>query len=271
MPEVKKVSGEMTFWEHIDALRATLIRAVIAIFVAAIGAFLLKDFIYNTVILGPREADFFTNRMLCKLSGLLNSELLCINQETFEIINIDLAGQFRSHLLISIVAGLVIAFPYFLFELWRFIKPGLYNKEVRSMKGFVFWTSILFFIGVSFGYFMIAPLAINFLINYTISPDVVNQIKLGSYISNVVLICLSSGLIFELPILIYFLTKMGVVTPKLMKKYRKHAIVLFFISSAIITPPDVFSQILVALPLFVLYEISISISKRTLRKMELAG
>lgn len=262
---------EMTFWEHLDELRTTLFRSFIAIFIATIGAFLLKDFIYSTIILGPREADFFTNRMLCKLSTLLNSELLCINQGTFEIINIELAGQFRSHLIISIVAGLIIAFPYFLFELWRFIKPGLYKNEVRSMKGFVFWTSFLFFIGVLFGYFMIAPLAINFLINYTISPDVVNQIKLGSYISNVVMICLSTGIIFELPLLIYFLTKMGVITPKLMKRYRKHAIVIFFIASAIITPPDVFSQLLVAAPLFVLYEISIIISRRTLKKSELAG
>jgi len=271
MPEIKSDSGEMTFWEHLDDLRGTLIRSFIAIFIATIGAFLLKDFIYNTIILGPRNADFFTNRMLCKLSHIMNSEVLCINQGTFEIINIDLAGQFRSHLLISIVAGLIIGFPYFLFELWRFIKPGLYKKEIRNMKGFVFWTSFLFFIGISFGYFMIAPLAINFLINYTISPDVVNQIRLGSYISNVVLICLSTGIVFELPLLIYFLSRMGVITPKLMKKYRKHAVVFFFIASAIITPPDVFSQILVALPLLFLYEISIIISRRTVKKYALGG
>ena len=260
--------GEMTFWDHLDDLRVTLTRVFIAMGLFAIAAFLLKDFIYSTIILGPREPDFFSNRMLCELSHLLNSELLCINQGTFEIINIELAGQFRSHLIISVVAGLIMSFPYLLWEIWRFIKPGLYKKETRGLKGFVFYTSFLFFTGVSFGYFIIAPLAINFLINYTISPDVINQIRLGSYISNVTMICLSTGIVFELPLLIYFLTRMGIVTPRVLKKYRKHAIVMFFLLSAIITPPDVFSQVLVALPLFVLYEISINISKRTFKKME---
>ena len=264
-------SGDMTFWEHLDDLRSVLVRSFIAIFIAAIGAFFLKDFIYDTLILGPRQSDFFTNRMLCKLSHLLNSELLCINQGTFEIINIELAGQFRSHLLISIVTALIISVPFILFQFWRFIKPGLYKNETRSLRGFVFYSSTLFFIGVSFGYFIIAPLAINFLINYTISADVVNQIKLGSYISNVMMICLSTGLVFELPLLIYFLTKMGIITPKVLSKYRKHAFVIFLIVSAIITPPDVFSQFLVVIPLLILYEISIGISKRTAKRMKLAG
>ncbi|MCK4661797.1 MAG: twin-arginine translocase subunit TatC [Bacteroidales bacterium] len=258
--------NEMTFWEHLDELRSVLIRSIIAIGIFSVIAFFFKEFIYDTVILGPRKSDFFTNSLLCSLGDILNSSILCINQKSFEIINIEMAGQFRSHLIISFVTGIVFAFPYFLFELWKFIKPAFHENESKSLKGFVFYTSFLFAIGILFGYYIINPLAINFLISYEISPEVVNQIKLGSYISNVLMICLSTGLVFELPLLIYFLTKMGMITPQILKKYRKHSAILFFILSAIITPPDIFSQFLVAMPLFLLYEISISISKRVTKK-----
>ena len=268
MPSAKNKTKEMSFWEHLDDLRGVLIRVILTVIGFTIVAFFFKDFIYTKVILGPREPDFFTNKLMCKLGVLLNSNLLCINQTSFNIINIEMAGQFRSHLLISFIAGLVISVPFILWQIWSFIKSGLYKNEKKGMHGFVFYSSILFIIGVLFGYYLIDPLVINFLVNYSISPDVVNQIRLGSYISNVLMVCLSTGIIFQLPLLIYFLTKIGIVTPLLLKKYRKHVAVLFFILSAIITPPDVFSQFLVVIPLFGLYEISIYISKCIYKKQQ---
>ncbi|MCF8298442.1 MAG: twin-arginine translocase subunit TatC [Saprospiraceae bacterium] len=257
-----KSDNDSTFLGHIEALRYTLIRSVIVITIISIAAFFFKDFIYNQIILAPKDEGFISNILFCKFGHLFNTELLCINKNDFEIINIELAGQFRSHLLVTVIAGLILSFPYLLLEIWWFIKPALYSTEKKGVGSFVVVTSILFLIGVLFGYYVIDPLTINFLSNYVISDDVINQIKLGSYISTVVMISLSTGLVFELPVLIYFLSRFGIVTPGFLKKYRKHAILVFFILSAIITPPDVFSQILVAIPLILLYEVSIIISKR---------
>lgn len=261
-----KEENDTSFLGHLEALRYTAIRSILVISVISIAAFFFKDFIYNQIILAPKDENFITNILFCKFGHLFNTELLCINKNNFQIINIELAGQFRSHLLITVIAGLILAFPYLLLEIWWFIKPALYSNEIKGVGSFVVVTSFLFMVGVLFGYYIIAPLTINFLSNYIISEDVVNQIKLGSYISTVVMIALSTGLVFELPVLIYFLSKFGIVTPVFLKRYRKHAILIFFILSAIITPPDIFSQILVAIPLILLYEISIYISKRVDKK-----
>jgi len=253
---------ELTFWDHLDVLRFALMRSSIAVFVLAIVAFYFTDFVYSQVILGPKSPDFITNRMFCEFSKLVNVDSLCINQITFKLNNLEMAGQFRNNLLISIVAGLIVAMPYILTELWLFVKPALSIKERKGVRGFVVATSFLFLTGISFGYFIISPLAINFLANWTLSPDIENTIRLGSYISMVVMIALSTGLVFQLPVLIFFLAKMGIVSVEFLKTYRKHAIVVFFILSAIITPPDMFSQLLVSFPLIFLYEISIKIARR---------
>jgi len=253
---------ELTFWDHLDVLRFALMRSAIAVFVLAIVAFYFTEFVYSQVILGPKSPDFITNRLFCEFSKFINVDSLCINQITFKLNNLEMAGQFRNNLLISIVAGLIVAMPYILTELWLFVKPALSIKERKGVRGFVVATSSLFLIGISFGYFIISPLAINFLANWTLSPDIENTIRLGSYISMVVMIALSTGLVFQLPVLIYFLAKMGIVSVEFLKIYRKHAIVVFFILSAIITPPDMFSQLLVSFPLIFLYEISIKIARR---------
>jgi sec-independent protein translocase protein TatC len=262
----KKKSNDMTFLEHIETLRKHIIRAVLAVMIVALVAFAFKDVIFNDILFAPRTPKFITNRLLCELGESFDSKALCINQNTFNIINIKMAGQFMTHITISLIMGLVIAFPFVFNEFWRFIKPALNKKEVKHSRGAVLSASFLFSSGALFGYFIIVPLSIDFLGGYNVSKDVQNQINLDSYIQTFTSVVLASGVVFELPILIFFLSKIGLITPKFLKKYRKHAIVIILILSAIITPPDIFSQILVALPLFLLYELGIGISRRIEKK-----
>lgn len=257
--------GEMSFLEHLEELRWHIIRSISAIVILMIAAFVFKDFIFGTVIMGPREPEFFTNRMLCQLAERLSTPALCINTQEWQLINIKMSGQLTTHIAISMVAGLILAFPVIVLEFWKFFKPALHPNEAKHARGAVFATSMLFFVGVAFGYFLLAPLSIHFLSSYQVSPEVANQINIRSYIGTLSSICLATGVIFELPIVAFFLTKIGVITPTFMRKYRKHAIVIIFIVAAIITPPDVFSQILVSIPLLLLYEVSIFISAKVMR------
>ncbi len=259
----------MSFWAHLEELRGHLVRSFIAIFLLAIGAFIAKDIIFDYVILAPKEPYFITNRAFCYFSRLISTPALCINQNPVEIINIELAGQFKTHIIVSLIAGIIVAFPYILYEFWRFIKPALHPKEKANSRGAVLVTSLLFLTGVSFSYFLIAPLTINFLGSYQVSSMVANQIALRSYITTVTMVTFATGLVFELPIIVYFLSRVGLLTPEFMKKNRKVAFILIIGLSAIITPPDVFSQILVGIPLYVLYEISIGISRRVNKEQEI--
>lgn len=255
----------MHFLDHLEALRWHLVRSAVAIVVFSLVAFLNPDILFDKIILGAKNTDFFTYRMMCKLSDLLSIDL-CIREIPFSLINIDISGQFTTHIYISFIAGFIMAFPYFIWEVWRFIKPALSSKERQYSRGIVFFSSLLFLSGVSFGYFIISPLSINFLGSYQISEQVSNQISLSSFISTVTMLTLSAGIVFELPVVIYFLSKIGLVTPVFLRNYRKHSMVVILIIAAIITPsPDVTSQILVAVPLFLLYEISIWVSGMVLR------
>lgn len=257
----------MSFLDHLEELRWHLIRSTLAVVLIAIIAFMAKDFIFDTIIFGPKKADFPTYKVFCQISKALGlDESFCTKELPFRVQSRIMSGQFSAHIWTSIWAGFIIAFPYILYELWRFISPGLYNNERRNARGFIFIASMLFFMGVLFGYYLIAPLSINFLATYQVSQEVFNDIDLGSYIATVRAAVLSCGFIFELPILVYFFTKIGLITPRLMKKYRKFALVIVLILSAIITPPDIASQIVVAIPILLLYEISIYISKFVLRK-----
>jgi sec-independent protein translocase protein TatC len=269
----KQNKGEMTFLEHLEELRWHFIRSIIVVVVAAVVAFIFKDIVFDRIIFGPRTPEFLTNRLLCKLGRLVNSERLCINANPNQLQNIHMTGQFMTHIKISLIAGLLVAFPYVFYEFWRFVNPALYDNERRSSRGAVFYSSLLFIMGVLFGYYVIAPLSVNFLENYHVSEKVVNDINLTSYISIIATIVLASGVLFELPVVIYFLSKVGIVTPEFLKKYRKHSIIVILAIAAIITPPDVFSQILVSFPLIALYELSIAISRRIIRKEQekLAG
>lgn len=260
---------EMTFLDHLEELRWHLIRSILAIFIFAIVAFVFHNFIFDYVILAPKTPEFWTNRMLCRFGDFVNVSTLCINSQPFQIINISMAGQFSTHIMVSLVLGFVVAFPYIFWEFWHFIKPALFETEQKSSRGAIFYTSLLFMLGVLFGYYLIVPLSVHFLGSYNVSTQVENTINLGSYISTVTSIVLAAGIIFEIPILIFFLAKAGLVTPKFLKRYRKHSFVIILALSAIITPPDVFSQVLVCLPLVLLYEIGIYIAARIEKKSKM--
>lgn len=258
---LKDPNREMNFLDHLEALRWHLVRSAIAIVVFAIIAFINKEIIFDDIILAPKNKDFPTYRILCELSQRYGLDM-CFDSINFSVINLSISGQFTTHMWIAFMAGFIAAFPYFIWEIWRFIKPALSQKELTVSRGFVFFTTLLFVAGLLFGYYIITPLSINFLGNYQVSAEVSNSISLDSYINTVTVLSLSTGLVFELPMVIYFLSKLDLVTPAFMRKYRKHAMVINLIIAALITPsPDITSQMLVAIPLFLLYEASIYVSR----------
>lgn len=258
----RSTTGEMSFWGHIEALRGHIIRSVIVVLLLGIVLFCYPEIIFDTIIFGPIKSDFITYRTFCKLSHQLNlGDQLCFGHYTFKLQSIGLADQFTSQMWISFLGGLIIGAPYLLWELFRFIKPALHEKEKKASAGFIISSTFLFLFGVFFSYFIIVPLSVNFLGNYKVSEMVENNFTMDSYISLITTLTLASGIVFELPIIVYFLTKFGLVTPEFMRKYRKHAIVVILVAAGIITPsPDVTSQMLVAFPLYFLYEASIFVS-----------
>jgi sec-independent protein translocase protein TatC len=264
----KAKMGEMGFFDHLEELRWHIIRSFIAVVVLAVIAFIYQDFIFTEIIFKPKMPEFWTNRMLAKAAAFFGTSGYSIDQKSLEIINITVAGQFSTSMWMALVAGIIVSSPIIFWEFWKFIKPALYDNERKVATGAVFYTTFLFFLGVLFGYYLIVPLSIRFFGNYSISETVTNQITITSYISMVVSICLSSGVVFLLPVITYSLSRVGLLTPSFMKTYRKHAIVLLFLLAAIITPPDVFSQFMVAIPLVLLYEFSIFISAKAVRIIE---
>lgn len=260
--------NEMSFLDHLEELRWHLIRAVAAVLVFAIAAFLAKDFIWNDVIFGPLKTDFWTYQVLCDLADKFDAPLLCFGQVPMNVINTEITGQFTMHIKSSLIVGLVLGFPYVFWEIWRFVKPGLHTTERSASRGIVFTVSLLFMVGVLFGYFVVSPLSINFLSNYTLAEVINNEIRITSIVSLVATLALACGIMFQLPVASYILSRAGIIGPETMKAYRKHAVVVILIISAIITPPDVISQVLIAMPLMLLYEVSIIVSRRVVRKQE---
>lgn len=274
----EEVKNEMSFLEHLEELRWHLVRSVIAVVILSGIAFVFKEIVFDKIIMAPSHPNFISTAWLCQFGERLNTYLvkvgiaelnptiLCLNTNTIKLQSITMAGQFLAHIKISLIGGVIIAFPYIIFEFWRFLSPALYQKERKHARGAVFAISFLFLLGVAFGYFIICPLSVNFLTNYQVSELAENNIKLMSFVSTVTAVSFAAGIMFELPAIIYFLSKVGLVTPEFLKKYRRHSIVLILVLSAIITPPDIFSQVLVCFPLMLLYEISIGISKRIIKK-----
>ena len=256
----------MSFLEHLEELRWHIVRSAIAIVAFAVVAFIFSRFFFDYVLLAPKNPDFITNRLLCQFAVTLHAPDLCINTHPPLIQNINMAGQFSADIMISLIIGLIVAFPYIIWEMWRFISPALYDRERQHARGSMASVSILFLLGALFGYYIIVPLSVHFLGSYQVSEEIVNQIDLNSYFTTIAYIPLATGVIFELPVLMIFLTKVGMITPSFMIQYRKHAYVVLLIVSAIITPPDVFSMILVVMPLMLLYEVSIFLTKRTAKK-----
>lgn len=269
MAKKKKSINEMSFLDHLEDLRWHLIRATSAIMIVGTLAFVFSRSIFKLIIFAPLDMSFPTYSMLCKASKLINVETtFCAEEMPMIIQSRTMAGQFSADVWTSIYAGFIIAFPYVIYQLWKFISPGMHENERKHSRGFIIVCSLLFFLGVLFGYYIVTPLSINFLANYSISELVENQIDIGSYIGLVRSAAIASGLVFELPIIIYFLTKIGLVTPEFLKKYRKYALVIVLILSAIITPPDIASQIIVAIPILILYQVSIYISKVVIRNQK---
>ncbi len=260
---------EMTFLDHLEALRWHLIRSAIAIVVFTGLALSNKELVFGKIILGPSRTDFFTYRKLCEIGAAINSTGLCIDKLPFTLQSRELSAQFTMHLTSSFVIGLILGFPYLFWELWRFIKPGLYPRERDSSRGAVFFVSFLFLLGSVFGYFIVSPLSINFLASYQVDPSITNEIDLSSYVSTVVTLVISCAIMFELPMIVFFLSKAGIVSPELMRLYRKHAIVAIALVAAILSPPDIISMTLMGIPLLLLYEVSIHISWMV-RKRDLA-
>ena len=258
---------EMSFLGHLEELRWHVIRAAASILVFAILAFVYIKEIYHYVIIAPSRPDFWTYRMLCKLADKVGYEELCIKALNFKLQAIGVGDQFTMSMTSAVIAGLIFAFPYAFWEIWRFIKPGLKAYERRSARGAVFFVTFLFFSGVFFGYYIVTPLAMNFLANFTLDESIINEFSLSSYISLVATLTLACGVAFQLPVVVYVLSRVGILTPSFMREYRRHSMIVILIVAAVITPsPDVYSQILVAIPLFLLFEISILVSAKVERE-----
>ena len=260
----KKLSGdaEMSFLEHLDQLRTHIIRSVVAAIVAAGLVFSFKSFFFEQILLAPAQPGFATYKFFCETSSLWGGSVFCFDTLPFRIVNLKMAGQFAMHIWVSLVGGVILSFPFLIYQIWLFVAPGLRTEEKRYSGVLIGSSSVLFFIGVLFGYFVIVPLTVQFLGTYQVSEEIVNQIDLSSYISTITSVLLACGAMFQLPVLVYVGSKLGLLTPDWMRRYRKHAFVVVLVLAAVITPPDVASQILVAIPVMILYEASILISAR---------
>ncbi len=266
----KTLEAEMSFFDHIDVLRKHLLRGLLVVVLLTAGAFWFSDFIFNEIIMGPKNPNFWTYRMMCKMAAafpnLIGSDF-CITRIDAKIINTEMAGQFTLQINSCVMVGIILGIPYLLFELWLFVKPALHEKERKSASGFVLFASTLFFIGIMFGYYLICPLSINFLTNFTVSPEIENTFTITSYLSSVATLTIGSGIIFQLPVVIYILSKFGIMTPAFMRSSRRYAFVLILVIAAVVTPtPDVITMLVVAFPLVILYEVSIFISASIERK-----
>lgn len=258
----------MSFFEHLEELRWHILRSLVVITIAGIALFIMQDWFFKEVIFGPTQKNFVSYQAICKLSHAVGlGDKMCFSPPEFKKQAIGFGEAFITSVSISFTAGLILAFPYVFWELWRFISPGLYDKERNAARGVVFVCSFLFMLGVSFGYYVIAPFAINFLVGYTI-PGVENTPTLDSYIGYMVMFTLPMGLVFELPIVVYFLARVGLLGPDTMRDFRRHAIVVILIVAAFLSPPDAVSQLLIAMPLFGLYELSIIVAAREARRRE---
>lgn len=272
----KNLEAEMSFFDHLEALRWHLIRASIAIIVITIFVFAYYHEIFDGIIMGPSKPSFWTYRMMCKIGDMLHSAGWCVDHIDIQLINTEMAGQFTLQINSSLLIGVTLGFPYLLWELWRFIRPALHEKERKAASGFVFYASFLFLLGVLFGYYVISPMSLKFLSGYTVSGSIKNLFTIDSYISSVATLTLATGVVFELPILIYVLSNLGVLTAKIMRSTRRYAIVVILIIAAVVTPtPDMLTMTVVSIPLFILYEVGIVVAgvveKRKLKRAQEAG
>ncbi len=257
------MSNEMSFWDHLEDLRRMFFRIAVVLVMLMVVVFLNRSLVFDTLIFGPRDSGFILYRWMCELGAYLHLPDFCPEQFSISIININMAAQFFTHVSTSFWLGLVIGFPYLIWELWRFVAPALYPNERRAVRAAFAFSSLLFFTGVVVGYLFIFPLTIRFLGTYQVSEIVSNQISLDSYIGMFITLILTMGLVFEMPVLAHVLSRIGIINRSFLRKYRRHAIVASAVLAAVITPSaDAFTMLMVAVPLYCLYEFSIVVCKR---------
>jgi sec-independent protein translocase protein TatC len=255
--------AEMSFIDHLEALRWHIFRSLLAVLIGAVLVFVYMDFFFGTIVMGPANRTFITYRVLCGASHRLGlGNALCLSDINLKLISTEMSSQFMMSFTIAFVGGFILAFPFVFWEFWKFVRPALTEKELGRTRGVIFWVSLLFFSGVSFGYFLIAPYTVNFFAAYTLSPLIQNTFTVSDYIDNIVSLVLGTGIVFQLPLVVYFLAKVGILSASFLRTYRKFAVVIILVLAAVITPPDVVSQLIVTVPLWLLYEISISIAAR---------
>jgi sec-independent protein translocase protein TatC len=257
---------EMSFLDHLEELRWHIVRSVAAIMIFMILAFVYAKWIFDHIVFAPAKASFITFRLMCQLGDYIGSDALCVTEIPFKVQSRYVTGQFSMQFAAAFVIGLIVAFPYVFWEIWRFIKPGLYSTEKKSSRGATISVTFLFLLGVSFGYFVLCPMSMWFFSTYTISDSIVNEFDITSYVQTIVALVFGSGVLFQLPVVIFFLTRIGLVTPTFLRTYRKYAVIIILVLAAIITPPDPLSQTIIAIPLYLLYEISILISAMEVRR-----
>lgn len=262
--------AEMSFVEHLEVLRGHLFRSALAVAIGAVVFIIYNDFFVRNVIMGPTHADFPTYKWLCKFGQMVGlGDKMCMKDLTLKMQSTSVSGQFSMYFTLIFVGGIIVAFPYIFWEFWRFIKPALTKKELSKTKGVIFWVSSLFFLGIMFGYFIIAPYTVNFFANFQLDENIENIWTITSYIDTLVPLILGTGLAFQLPLVMFFLAKVGLMSPGFLRRNRKYAIVVILILAGIITPPDVISQVICTIPLVILYEISIALTAKVQRQKEL--
>lgn len=255
---------QMSFLEHLEELRWRIVRSAAVVLLFSIAIWVFQEWIMETLFLSMRNPDFISFRLICDYLGV------CVEEIPVDFQSTEVTGQFSYALMMSIMGGIVLSFPFIFFQIWRFVKPGLKSKEESVAKGIVFYVSLLFFLGISFGYFIIAPLCVQFFGSYQMSELIENKFTVSSYMSTILSTVFYSGILFLLPVVAYLFTKLGIMTPAYLRKYRKHAIVGILILSAIITPPDLISQVIVSIPIVILYEIGILVSARVEKRNQQA-
>jgi sec-independent protein translocase protein TatC len=262
--------AEMSFIDHLEELRGHLFRSVVAIAVGAIVFAVYNKFFVQKVLMGPTHSDFPTYKWLCRLGHALQlGDAMCMKDIGLKMQSTTVSGQFSMFFTMIFVGGIIIAFPYVFWEFWSFVKPALTKKELNRTRGVIFWVSLLFFAGILFGYFVIAPYTVNFFANFQLDENIENRWTVTSYIDTLVPLILGTGLAFQLPLVMYFLAKIGIMTPDFLRTYRKYAFVIVLVVAGVITPPDVISQIIVTIPLMILYEVSIWLTAKVQKQKEL--
>lgn len=273
-PNPNNKNNQMSFLEHLEVLRWIFMRVVIVLFVLACVVYINREFVFHNIVMASKDMDFWTYEKFCELSKHLNAiwpsfieaDIMCFDPINPEFLPGKVTGNFMTAMIVAMIGAIILGFPYIIWEFWKFLKPALYPKEKKSAKGLVFFCSLLFMLGILFGYFIINPLSVHFLLTFDMGFETLNHFPTNSVMAIVASTTLAAGVMFELPVLVYFLSKAGIATPEGMKKYRKHSFIATLVLAAIITPPDVFSQIIVAIPIVILYEISIFISRRVNKK-----